>query len=210
MSASVSAILLAAGESQRMNGRNKLLLSVGGAPLFRRSLETLLNSELGEIVVVLGYQQELLRPFISGGRIKICYNENYKDGHMSSIYTGWQALREPCDGVMICLADQPFLTSMDVNTLIAAFAGRGRHSIVVPSYQGQRGNPVVFAYQYRASVLQNNRNRGCRYLIDENPDQVIPLQMETDHVITDVDTLAAYEAVQRRFMVDSTLSAQVQ
>ena len=210
MSSSVSAILLAAGESQRMNGQNKLLLSIGGVPLFRRSLETLLNSELSEIVVVLGYQQELLRPIISGLAVKTCYNENYKDGHMSSIYAGWQALRSPCEGVMICLADQPFLTSMDINALIAAFAGRGRRSIVVPSYQGQRGNPVIFAYQYRTRVLQNDRNRGCRYLIDENPDQVIHLQMETDHVVADVDTPAAYEAVQRRFMVDSDLSAQAQ
>jgi molybdenum cofactor cytidylyltransferase len=210
MPASVAAILLAAGESQRMNGHNKLLLSIGGVPLFRRSLDTLLNSELSEIVVVLGHQQELLRPFISGRAVTACYNENYKDGHMSSIYTGWQALRGPCEGAMICLADQPLLTSMDINALIAAFAGRGRRSIVVPSYQGQRGNPVIFAYQYRTRVLQNDRNRGCRYLIDENPDQVIHLQMETDHVVADVDTPAAYEAVQRRFMVDSDLSAQAQ
>ncbi len=206
MSLSISAILLAAGESNRMEGRNKLLLSIGGRPLLQRSLDTLLNSKLNEIVVVLGYQQELLLPLVSGARVKTCYNEHYKEGHMSSIYAGWQALTAPCDGVMICLGDQPLLTATDIDTLIAAFAERGRRSIVMPNYQGQRGNPIIFAYQYRTRVLQNDRSRGCRYLIDENPDQVAHLPMETDHVIVDIDTPAAYEAVRQRLLRDSVLS----
>ncbi len=49
----VSAILLAAGKSERM-GQNKLLLPFGGRTVIQRTLDSLLASRAGEVIVVLG------------------------------------------------------------------------------------------------------------------------------------------------------------
>ncbi|MBV8360033.1 MAG: nucleotidyltransferase family protein, partial [Deltaproteobacteria bacterium] len=134
----ISAIVLAAGESRRMGGANKLLLPVGGVPALRRVVETLTAGGLQEIVVVLGYQRELLAPLLDGLDVRTVFNERFRDGQMTSVWAGMSALSRPCDGVMICLGDQPLLTPSDLMALIAAFAEIGDRSILVPIYLGQR------------------------------------------------------------------------
>jgi molybdenum cofactor cytidylyltransferase len=96
---------------------------------------------------------------------------------------------------MIYLADQPLLEPGEVNFLIRAFAEAGAHNknIVVPFFRGQRGNPVIVAASYQSSVLAIAGETGCRRVIKQHPDQVHTVEMETDHVVRDVDTMEQYE-----------------
>ena len=79
--------------------------------------------------------------------------------------------------------------------LIRAFAeaGKTNKSIVVPLFRGQRGNPVIIDSSYRTSILAMAGETGCRRVIKQNPDQVLTVEMETDHVVRDVDTADEYE-----------------
>ena len=197
----VSAILLAAGESRRMGEINKLELIVDGIPLLRRTAETLLASNLKEIVVVLGHEAEKTRAILEGLPLNFVENEAYREGQMTSVYKGLLSLSKVCDGVMICLSDQPLLQADDVNVLIEAFGQmvHGRHgsihaSILVPTYQGQRGNPIIFDYEHRQGILNGERNLGCKKLIEKNPEQVSSFEMNNDHVVIDLDTPEQYAA----------------
>jgi molybdenum cofactor cytidylyltransferase len=98
-------------------------------------------------------------------------------------------------GVIIYLADQPLLETKEVDFLIRAFAeaGKTNKNIVVPFFRGQRGNPVIVSSSYQASILAVAGETGCRRVIKQNPDQVLTVEMETDHVVRDVDTIEAYE-----------------
>ncbi len=183
----VSAILLAAGESRRMGATNKLALAVDGEPLLRHMVKTLLASQLAEVVVVLGHQAEQAHKLLQGLAVGTVVNETYREGQMNSVHCGLAALRQPCDGVMICLADQPLLTPRDIDELIEAFARRGG-SIIAPTYQGRRGNPIVLAYAHRAQILDGERNLGCKRLIERNPELVTPVEMDNDHTVFDLDT----------------------
>ncbi|MEE8388040.1 MAG: nucleotidyltransferase family protein [Acidiferrobacterales bacterium] len=195
----VSAVLLAAGVSRRMGEVNKLELLVDGVPLLRRAAETLLASRLQEIVVVLGHQAEKAGSMLEGLPLHTIYNEAYRDGQMTSVYQGLSSLSQTCDGVMICLADQPLLQTDDVNVLIEAFGkcnhGRGHGSILVPTFQGKRGNPIVLDYQHRLEILNGERNLGCKKLIDKNPGQVSSFEMSNNHVVVDLDTPEQYAAL---------------
>lgn len=193
----ISALVLAAGESRRMGGRNKLLLPVQGKPLLRRILDTLAVSGLTEIVVVLGHARQEIAALADDGRVRLVVNERYRDGQMTSVEAGLGALSRPCDGVMVCLADQPLLAVGDIRFLMAAFAALGDRSILVPTYQGRRGNPVIFAYRHRASILGGG-NLGCRHLIERRPDSVAAVEMENDHVVVDIDTPEDYRRVAER------------
>ena len=193
----VSAILLAAGESRRMNGINKLMLAVEGEPLLRRMVKTLLASHLAEVVVVLGHQADEARLLLHELEVRTVVNSDYREGQMSSVHCGLEALTRPCDGVMICLTDQPLLTAQDIDVLIDAF-GRHGGSIVVPTYQGRRGNPIVLAYAHRAQILGGGRNLGCKQLIERNPELVSTVEMDTDRVVFDLDTPEDYENLQAR------------
>lgn len=202
----VSAVVLAAGESRRMGDRNKLLLTVAGEPLLRRTVRTLLASSLQEIVVVLGHQADSVRPLLDGLDVSVVLNEHYTEGQMTSVHAGLAALSDPGDGVMVCLGDQPLLTVEDVADLIRAFRQRTGGSILVPLHQGKRGNPVILATVHCDEILRGNRNLGCRKLIEKNPDLVTTVDMATDHVIVDLDTPDDHLLVERRLQEQEPLS----
>ena len=194
----VSAILLAAGESRRMGDVNKLTLPVGGVPLLRHTVTRLLDSELHEIAMVTGHEQAAARALLEGLPVTLVSNPCYPEGQMTSVYCGMQALSEPCDGVMVCLSDQPLLEVRDINRLIQAFLEPCPTSVLVPVYQGRRGNPIILAYQHRDVILAGERNLGCRRLIEKNPELVTTLEMDNDHVVFDLDTPSDYQRLMRR------------
>lgn len=194
----VAAIVLAAGESRRMGGRNKLTLDIGGEPLLRRTVRTLQASRLSELVVVLGHEAGAARALLEGLDVRTVVNERYTEGQMSSVHRGLEALTRPCDGVMICLSDQPLLTADDVDFLIDAFAARPDAAILVPVHQGRRGNPIILASSQREAILAGGRNLGCKHLIDRNPGLVTTVEAPSDHVVFDLDTPADYDSLQRQ------------
>ena len=61
----ISAILLAAGESKRMNGENKLTKNINGKPLIKRSVQNILDSSIDEIIIIIGYQSEIIKNIIN-------------------------------------------------------------------------------------------------------------------------------------------------
>jgi molybdenum cofactor cytidylyltransferase len=192
----VSAILLAAGESRRMGELNKLELPVCGEPLLRRTARTLLASRLIEVVVVLGHEAARARRLLDGLTVTVVENRQYHAGQMTSVWLGLDALDVACEGVMVCLADQPLLTAADINALIDGFGQRRRGSVLVPVFAGQRGNPIILAQEHRAEILDAERNLGCRRLIERNPGLVTTIEMPNDHVVFDLDTPGDYAALQ--------------
>lgn len=192
-----SAILLAAGESRRMGEVNKLTLPVAGEPLLRRTARTLLRAGLQEVVVVLGHQRHVSEPLLRDLPLCIVYNDNYREGQMTSVHRGLAAMQQACDAVLVCLADQPLLEVADLQRLTAAFVDCPT-SVLVPTFQGARGNPIVLAYEHREQILAGDRNLGCRRLVEKHPELVTALEMDTDHLVFDLDTPEAYERLQRR------------
>lgn len=186
----VSAILLAAGESRRVGAANKLLLLRDGVPMVRHAARVLLASQLGEVVVVVGHDAERVTRALDGLQVSTVRNDAYRQGQMTSVYAGLGALRREGGGVMVCLADQPLLTAEDVNRLIDAFIRGGQGGVVVPTFRGQRGNPIVIDGAHLESILSGRRNLGCRHFIDSNPDLVTTVEWESDHVVVDIDTAA--------------------
>ena len=195
-----SAILLAAGESRRMGSVNKLTLPVAGQPLLRRAAETLLKAGLQELVVVVGHEQQTACELLRGLPLRIVSNDNYTEGQMTSVHRGMAALQQVCDAVLVCLSDQPLLETEDLRRLTDAFA-HCPTSVLVPTYQGQRGNPIVMAYEHRQEILAGDRNLGCKRLIQKHPELVTAVEMDNDHTVFDLDTPEAYEQLQQRLGV---------
>ena len=198
MTRGVSAILLAAGESRRMGAINKLTLPVDGISLLRRTVLTLLNASLEELVVVLGHEAEVVAPVLGDLPVETVINPHYREGQMSSVHCGMQALHQPCAGVMVCLTDQPLLEPADIDTLVSAFVNECPRSVLVPVFQGQRGNPIILAYRHRKAILAGDRNLGCKRLIEKNPELVWPFEMPNDHCVFDLDTPQDYTTLLER------------
>lgn len=190
----VSAVVLAAGLSTRM-GRNKLLLNFKDKPLIARLVDTLLGSKIDEVIVVLGHEIEKVRAELQGKPVRLVHNPDYREGLSTSVRTGVDAVSPDADGIMICLADQPLLEPADVNQIVAAFADAKKvnKSIVVPFFEGERGNPVILDASLRVAILGIVGDVGCKGVIKRYPEKVYALEMENDHVVRDVDDVKAYE-----------------
>lgn len=196
-----SAVVLAAGLSSRMQGQHKLLLPVGGQPAIRRTVEAIAGAAPEEIVVVTGFNGREVMKALADLPVTFQSNSRYREGQMTSVAAGVAALKAPCNVVMICLADQVLLDAADYRELIDAFAVMPRGSILIPMFEGQRGNPVLFAASYAPEVISGHLNPGCRKLIAEHPEEVFIHEARHDRFIVDMDTPEDYARILERIDV---------
>jgi molybdenum cofactor cytidylyltransferase len=198
MSARFSAVMLAAGTSSRMQGRHKLLLPIEGEPAIRRTARALLESGPEELVVVTGFNGRAIIEALDGLTLRFQFNPYYAQGQMTSVAAGVASLAAPCDVVLVCLADQVLLTPEDYRELIDAYCAMPHGSILVPSFNGQRGNPVAFSASHATEVISGHVNPGCRKLIQEHPEEVVVHAASNDRFIIDMDTPEDYARILQR------------
>lgn len=189
----ISAILLAAGESNRM-GQPKQLLPFGQSTIVERTIDNLLNSAVSETIVVLGYRDEEIRKTIAGKPVKLVINPDYQQGMSTSIIAGLKQVDKRARAVLIALSDQPFVDSQTITSLVEAFIANKR-GIIIPVYQGRRGNPVIFAIEYKGELLNLKGDVGGREIIKLHPDEVLEVAVNCEGVLLDIDTMENYTPI---------------
>lgn len=172
-------------------GSPKQLLDFGGKPLIRYSVETALASEASHVVVVLGARAEQIRPALDGLPVSIVENPAWEQGMGTSIQAGVrEAQRLGCEGVILTLADQPFVTAQKLNTLMSEHKLTGK-PIVTAEYAGTVGVPVFFAASHLPQLLALGPDQGCKGVILKNGDAA--LRIATPEAELDVDTPEDYQ-----------------
>ena len=185
----IGAVLLAAGEGQRMGGVAKPLIRVQGVPLVTRQLAALNGAGVDEVVVVTGYARAAVEMEVRHRAVTLVHNDAYAAGQQRSVRVGLEALVGPCDAVMIVLVDQPLIEAGDLTELLGAFRQRPRGHVVVPVVAGRRGNPVVIDRYAHEAVLASAAGLGCRQLIDRRPEIVFTHETTNARFVTDLDTV---------------------
>lgn len=189
---SISAILLAAGLSRRMGKDNKLLLDIAGKAMVRNTAERILESGVSDLIVVVGHEAREVKNALRGLKCSFVENPDYEAGQMTSVHIGLESLTSHCDGIMICLADQPELTARDYGVLMWKYRDVPEGQVMVPMVKGQRGNPIILPSTLRDEILGGQLNFGCRQFIHKNPERTYQMEMGNDHFIKDIDTPEAY------------------
>jgi len=199
----ITGIVMAAGLSRRM-GANKLLLCIDNIPLIKRTLNTILQSKLQELIVIYSdpgvlavikdLQKEAGEMGISHKNIKLVENKHPERGQSESVKYGMFESDPSSQGYMFFVADQPFLNVEVIDGLIDTFGEEPKY-IVVPTYHGNRGMPIIFPGKYRLDLLGVSGDKGGRSIIDENVKETIFLPIEDPKVGEDMDTLEDYEKV---------------
>jgi molybdenum cofactor cytidylyltransferase len=193
-----SAIVLAAGQSRRMGGRNKLLLQLGGETVVRRSVRTVLAAGVQETVVVTGHQGREVMRAVADLPVTVQPNLRYEDGQMRSVAAGVAALARATDAILVCLGDMALLEAADLRELMGVFEVHPECSIVIPRCRGERGNPIVFASAYAPEVAAGRRLIGCRKLAEQYPDETWYHEAAHDRYTTDLDTAEDYQRLLER------------
>ena len=183
----VSATILAAGQSSRMENGNKLLLPINGIPMISHVCNTVLKAALDPVVVVTGYDNELVTQAIPTAINEIIYNSHWQSGMASSIYSGISALPKSIDGNMIVLGDMPMLSKNTLDLLIDEFIVQHGDHIIYPIYEERQANPVIFPKKYFQEILSTTGDRGCKKILKQYPDDAVGVSIGFPEVVFDCD-----------------------
>lgn len=204
----IGAIVMAAGAGRRMGGKPKSLLLRDGTPLIERCLRALAQSGIRQAVVVLGHHSARIEPVLQSLRpllaesLELQWTLNLRpdDGPGSSLRAGLAALPVGLEAVLVALADQPLIEAADVEAVLGAWRGRAPGvQLVMPSFDGQPGHPLVLAAGVRAEIMQMSGATGLRDWRKANTDLVETLPADHPRYTLDVDSEADRAALKERY-----------
>ncbi len=192
---SIAALILAAGQSRRMGVTNKLLAEIDGKAMLARVVEVAQASQVEHIVAVTGHEADIVAAALAHYDVPVVHNPDFADGLSTSLQRGVGELADDIDGVIVLLGDMPRIAPLHIDRLIAAFNPLEGRAICVPTYQGKRGNPVLFGSQFFAEMADVGGDSGAKHLIGEHEDDLVEVPMEDDGIFLDVDTPDALTAI---------------
>ena len=184
----IAALVLAAGRSSRMGTINKLLIRIDGKPMVRHAIEAVSAAGLTPVIVVSGHQREAVEAALAGQEVTTVHNPAFAEGLSSSLKAGLAVLPDDIDGVLVCLGDMPRVMAADIERLVGAFNPVEGRAIIVPTRNGKRGNPVLWAKRFIPEMREVAGDVGARHLIGSYPESVAEVEMTSDGVLTDIDT----------------------
>ncbi|MFZ5830213.1 MAG: nucleotidyltransferase family protein [Planctomycetota bacterium] len=181
----ISAIVLAAGKSRRM-GAPKLLLPVAGQPMIARIVDEVLRAAVDDIIVVIDRTESGVANALVGRRVRFVVNSRNESEMLDSLRCGLREVRDDCEAVLVVLGDQPDPCADVINSLIRGLR-EGNCGIVVPTFRGRRGHPLLFALRYRDEVMRRYDDVGLRGLLHAHPDDVGEVETTGPSVLEDID-----------------------
>ncbi|MBM4255220.1 MAG: nucleotidyltransferase family protein [Deltaproteobacteria bacterium] len=187
----ISAILLAAGESRRM-GSAKALLHYQGQTFISRICHAFLTAGVDELIVVLGARADQLRDALPPHpKLRTVVNSRYQLGQLSSLMVGIGALSPDSEAAIVNLVDHPMIEADTVQALIASFR-TAPLPILIASYQGKRGHPVLFSSQVYGEILAAPLDQGAKVVVRKDPTRVREIPLDDPGILADIDTPADY------------------
>ncbi|HFC11373.1 MAG TPA: nucleotidyltransferase family protein [Anaerolineae bacterium] len=190
----ITAIVLAAGQSQRM-GKAKLLLPWRDQTVLGQTLTHVIAANTAQTLVVGGAYRPKIEKIATHFKIPYIHNPDYATGEMlSSLQIGIQALPEETDAVLVMLGDMPMLEPATITHLINTFQHSDK-TVVVPTFEGRRGHPVIFGRTHFPALLALDGHKGHapRHLLREIPDEIQVVPVETQSILIDLDTKEMYD-----------------
>ena len=193
----VSAIILAAGSSSRM-GESKQMLTINGQRLLVRTIQTVLDSGIQDVVVVLGSDESIHRKAIGNLPVDTTFNDEWENGMGSSIKHGLLHVtsRHPVpEAVIILVCDQPLLGHRHLQALVAKYQQAAK-PIIASSYAQQPGVPVLFDHTCYERLLGLEDKEGAKKVILKNLSDVALVPFPGGEI--DLDTMEDYQAFLKR------------
>lgn len=192
--AKIAGLVLAAGESSRM-GRDKALLDYRGHTFLETIILKLVEAGLERVIVVLGHHAEDIQRTVNLLAAEVVINRNYLSGQTSSLQTGLAVLDRTGSGpdaIVLCLVDHPAFEPATLRALIEEF-DRSASPVIVPTYEGRRGHPVLIARPLFAPLLALAPDQGANTVIRASRYRTVDVL--DPGILVDVDDPETYRAL---------------
>lgn len=192
----ISAIVLAAGESRRMR-QFKQLLQLSGKSFVEHCVDNLLASRVDEVIVVTGHRDLDVRRAVGGRSVRFAHNADYRLGMTSSVKRGVESLSANTRGFVLSLVDQPLVSSDVINLVIEEFI-KSRTLVVVPTYDGRKGHPILLDIKLKQEILDLGQDDELRQVVRAHSDDIARVQVRESAILEDFDLPEDYERVLKR------------
>jgi CTP:molybdopterin cytidylyltransferase MocA len=192
----ISALLLAAGESRRM-GDFKQLLRLGDKSFVEHCVDNLLASRIDEVIVVTGHRESEVRHAIGERRVIFAYNGQYESGMTSSIKRGMGAISKSSNACVLALVDQPEIDPKVVNRIIETYE-RARPLIVIPTYEGKHGHPILLDVSLKREILNLDSAQALRDVVHAHSSEISRVEVYDQSVLEDCDLPEDYRRILRK------------
>ena len=184
----ISAIVLAAGQSKRMGGDNKLMKKYNKKYLINHIVGTLIKSKVNKIIVVLGFQKSKVRKItVKNKKINFVFNKNYKSGMASSIKTGLKEISKRSIGFLIVQADMPLISKKIIDSLCYSIRNNNKE-IVAPIYKSNMGNPIGFKRSMTRILNKTSGDSGAKKIIKRNKKNLNLIRVNSKSIFKNFNT----------------------
>ena len=200
---SIAAVVLAAGRSRRMAPHNKLLLpDRTGKPMIARVVDNVLSSGARPVLVVLGHQADEVEQILAGRPVRFVHASDYAEGLSASLKAGIAAVPPESAAAIVCLGDMPLVTGRMMDRLMASYDPTEGRGIVLPTFHGKQGNPMLWDRIFFPEILGITGDSGARFLLGKHLESVAEVEMADDAVLRDFDTTESLETLPSRLRPD--------
>lgn len=173
-------------------GRAKLLLPYQDTTIIENVIKNCISSKSDKAVVVLGAHREKIFPLIKHLPVTTVYNQDYKNGMLSSIQCGIRSLPPDIEALVLALSDQPGIPGKVIDLLIENFH-RTKKGIILPVYSQKRGHPILIDLKFREEILNISPDIGLRALVHEHSEDILEIPVDCPSILKDIDTPDDYE-----------------
>jgi molybdenum cofactor cytidylyltransferase len=195
----IAAVVLAAGRSRRMAPHNKLLMADrAGKPMIARVVDNVLSSKARPILVVTGHQPNEIEHALGGRPVRYVHAADYAEGLSASLKAGVAAVPPEAAAALICLGDMPLVTGRMIDRLLEAYDADEGRLIVLPTFRGKQGNPMLWDRRFFPEILEISGDSGARFLLSKHMENVAEVEMADDAVLRDFDTVESLAELPQR------------
>ena len=189
----ISAIVLAAGKSERM-GRPKALLPIQGRTFLENILDAISRTSIEDTIVVLGHHRDQIERSMS--LPSVVFNPDYERGMITSFQAGIRKLSWETAGAFLFLVDHPLVESTTIESMIMNLAP---NRIVLPTFDRRRGHPVLFSSEVLEEILALGPSEGANIVVRKNPDRIIEVPVNAPGILVDIDTPEQFERLRKDY-----------
>ena len=190
----IKGILLAAGQSKRLKNGNKLIKIFKNKPLINHALNSVKNSKIKKIIIILGYQfKEVKKKIKKNKKIIFVHNKNYKNGMSSSIKSGLKKISKKDKGFIILQSDMPFVKTSDINKIYNSII-RKKYLVHALKYKNRIGNPIGFDISILNKIKKIKGNIGAKYMVKRLKNSTNYIKVSSEKVFKDFDKASDFRA----------------
>ena len=190
----IKGILLAAGQSKRLKKENKLIKIFKNKPIINLALNSVKNSKIKKIIIILGYQfKEVKKKIKKNKKIIFVHNKNYKNGMSSSIKSGLKKISKKDKGFIILQSDMPFVKTSDINKIYNSII-RKKYLVHALKYKNRIGNPIGFDISILNKFKKIRGNVGAKYMVKRLKNSTNYIKVSSEKVFKDFDKASDFRA----------------